>query len=195
MRKLSVLENLTRIKRYAGNLTIIEESVSDHVWCMNTLALEFIPILNEKFNTEFDLKDIIYGIALHDIDEALYTDIPRPFKHRNAKIENAIAETVEEILNETLSEEVNAELKRVEDKTTPLGLVIKIFDIAQCGYKMKSEIQLGNKYFINEIENVLEWLEDTLCGLPGFDDFTVQEVQALSWLIRQFIKEFTNEQD
>lgn len=190
MRKLGILENLIRVNRYAGTLLILQESVSDHVWCMVTLALEYVPKLNDRLDEshQFDIKDVIYGICLHDIDEALTTDLPRPFKHANREIENAIKITVDSILDNTLTEQLCNDIRIAEDRSTPIGTLIKIFDLAQAGYKMKSESMLGNKYFDSEITNVLDCLNGVYGNIAKskFDD---QIKTELHWLINQFLND------
>lgn len=193
MRKLGILENLIRVNRYSGNLLILQESVSDHVWCMVTLALEYIPKLNDRLDEshQFDIKEIVYGICLHDIDEALTTDLPRPFKHANKEIEEVVQKTVDGILQRALTKQLCDDIKTAEDRSTPVGTLIKIFDLAQAGYKMKSELMLGNKYFETEITNVLDCLNGVYSHIAK-SDFDTQIKMELQWLINQFLNELDN---
>lgn len=197
MRRYEVLEDLVRAKRYGGNPISKEESVSDHIWCMMTLALEYIPIINKKFGTDFYLPDVIYGIAIHDLDEAFTGDIPRPFKHRNAEIEQAIEKAVDSILCENLDEELYNDLKKIEDRSTPIGYLIKLFDLAQAGYKMKSEIKFGTEFYKTEIENVTEVLYSKRRDLDQrirarAENFDHQVMEAFIWLCDQFLIDFNN---
>lgn len=187
MRQLDVLENLSRINRYSGNPIIKEESVSDHVWSMVTLAIEFVPKMNKTCGTSWNLKDILYGINLHDIDESLYTDIPRPFKHHNARIKQAIKDTADRIMIDKLGRDFWMELKSIEDMSKPLGYLIKVFDILQAGYKMKSEIELGNKFFRSEINNIFNALEDLFNEIPN--DFELNTKESIQWLISECSKD------
>lgn len=190
MRDKSYLDNLIRTHRYSGNLLVINESVSDHVWCMNALAMEYIPKVNQIMKEKvFDLKDVIYAITLHDLDEVFTTDIIRTFKHYNQDIELAIQRTVNEITSKNLPEQILADLKVIEDKTTLLGMLVKIFDTAQAGYKMISEIQLGNKYFKTELLNV----NDCLCSYLAKLDYlhiSESEREGLRYLCNDFLNEF-----
>lgn len=197
MRQYAVLEDLVRAKRYGGNPINKEESVSDHVWCMITLALEYVPMMNEKFETDFSLPEVVYGIAIHDIDEAFTGDIPRPFKHRNEEIETVISKTVDSILKENLSTVLYNDLKRVEDRTTPLGFLVKLFDLAQAGYKMKSEIKYGTQFYKTEICNVTEVLNSKLNYLvqsygTGAEPFDPDVMRAFMWLCSVFLDDLNN---
>jgi len=188
-RKYEILENLIRIQRYNGNPLIKSESDSDHVWCMCVLALEYIPKLNKFESVNFDIKEVIYGIVLHDLDEAVYTDIPMPFKHDNELIEEAIEMTVKSVFSKYLNEDLYREIKNINDRSKPLGLLIKIFDLAQAGYKMKSEIQLGNKFYESEINNVINALKDKIETLSNMN-FHESVIKALQWLCVEFLNDF-----
>lgn len=192
MRKLYDLENLIRINRYANCRDMIkEESVADHVVCMNALALEYIPIINDMIPDEtekFSLQEIIYAIAIHDIDEAFTTDLPKTFKHANKEIEQAVHNTTREILKANLSSYIISEIDRVEDKTTPLGVLLKIIDVGQSIYKMASEIAIGNSRMRSEINNALADLEERLDWLQEpCSTISDSQRKALRWLCKEFL--------
>lgn len=193
MRKLYDLENLIRVKRYAGILIVIPESVSDHVSCMNALAFEYVPKLNEMLEPfeQFDIKELIYAISIHDIDEAFTTDIPRQVKHRNIEFETAVKKVTEEVLVENLGQGFVDEINRVEDRTKPIGVLLKIIDVSQCGYKMKQEISIGNSIMRSEIDNVITTLEEWRDWLSEpVESFTSNQRKALRWLCKEFLGDF-----
>jgi 5'-deoxynucleotidase YfbR-like HD superfamily hydrolase len=193
MRKLYDLENLIRVKRYAGTLIVIPESVSDHVSCMNALAFEYIPKLNEMLepSEQFDIKELIYAISIHDIDEAFTTDVPRTFKHKTREIEAVIKHASDQILIEHLGQSFVDEIDRVEDRSKPLGVLLKIIDVSQCGYKMKQEISIGNSIMKSEIDNVITTLEEWRDWLSEpVESFTNNQRKALRWLCKEFLEDF-----
>lgn len=178
MRELGFLDNLIHVHRYSGNPLIKAESVADHTWCMNALALEYIPKLNEKFNTKYDISKVIYGITLHDVDESLYCDIPRNFKYYNPELRKLIGETVDSMVKEKLPN-YYTDINYYDDKCNIYGYIIKVFDIAQAGIKMATEINLGNSYFKNEIHNAL----DSLSGMRDLASKMILEYrEACIWL-------------
>lgn len=162
---------------------------------MNALAIEYVPKLNEKIPQLFNLEHIIYLITIHDIDESLYTDIPRNFKHRNKEILGAINKVAEEILSESkLDKAVLSDLKTLGLHSNKDSLLVKILDIVQAGNKMVQEIELGNKYFINELDNVIDSLRGLqLYQVPYIDNcgFSMDDVcELLNYFIEQFRTEF-----
>ena len=198
-RSLSVLENLIRVKRYAGVPLIKEESVSDHIWSMITIAIEFIPILNEKTGMNVPLDKVVFGITMHDLDESLYTDIPREFKHYDSTIEKVINDTADSIMRSRLSPDTYKVVRSAyEDAPLVIHYIIKLIDIAQAGYKMKSEIELGNNYFVTEINNAIECLKEYKSIIENDPELTgtgyvpMTAKNGLIWLCNEFISEFEN---
>lgn len=198
MRKLEFLDNLIHVNRYSGSLLVKSESVADHIWCMNALAYEFVPKLNIELNKEFgngedvriiDLKEVIFKISLHDLDESLYCDIPRPFKYHNDYILNAINTTVHNMLCKNFNVELVHQIETAKDSDSIEGILVKIFDVAQAGFKMQSEIMLGNKYFKLELQNVIDSLAGVIDIIPK-ESFHEIEVKVLVDLCKQFIEYF-----
>lgn len=148
------LENLIHTPRWAGKRVIFPESVSDHVWGMNALAIEFC---NGGFEFHHELlRELIYRITIHDIGESLYCDIPRNFKYSSKELHEHIDKAESELLYKSLPsclvEDINtAKCKDPNEDLT--GFIVALFDAIQAGIKMRSEILLGNKFFESEIQN------------------------------------------
>lgn len=189
-RKLNYLDNLIHVRRYSSNLLIKDESVSDHTWCMISLALEYVPELKKRFpGSNIELTNVLAGIAVHDVEECLTGDIMRPFKYHDDNILQAIRHASDVVLMDYIGSERYYYIKGITSKKTVQGVLIKIFDLAQAGYKMKSEVELGNSYFANELENVLdcynEWIDDIKTS-----EFSQCDIDPLLWLINEFYSEF-----
>jgi len=165
------LTNLSNINRYSGTYLIKSESVSDHVWGMVSIALTYLPNINKnkasKGLKEIDLKELIYKINIHDIDEAFYTDIPRPFKWYDAGIHDQIERVSQCLMQENLSLELIEDINSAKDNSLE-GIWVTILDFVQSGCKMMHEINLGNRYIKSELPNVVECLNnlrDKFCEL------------------------------
>lgn len=194
MEKLYFLRNLTHIKRYSGKELISQESVSDHVCEMNALALGLVPKLNKLMmkghnHVPLDLKEVIYRISVHDLDESLYCDIPRPFKHHNKEVNDAINKTVGMLMDVNLSPELVADINGAKDWETREGVVVALLDTVQAGLKMSREILMGNYYMFNEINNVIDYLPEfkrKLC----LSKFNESFISNLSEVIDEYIEYF-----
>ena len=81
----SKLNNLVHTGRYSGFQLLRQETVSDHIWGMISIALDIVPALNEQIKLwskthegeshivkSIDIKDVIYRITIHDIFRSLF---------------------------------------------------------------------------------------------------------------------------
>jgi Predicted hydrolases of HD superfamily len=156
------LNSLQHINRYSGLRLIKSESVSDHVSHMVAIALTIVPKFNKVLvgseDGELDLKDIIYRISVHDLDEAVTCDFPRPIKYYDEEIRSSIERVTNEILNRSVSTEIFSDIVSAKDKTSREGLLVGIIDLIQAGQFMKIEIQLGNTFLRSEIINAINAL-------------------------------------
>lgn len=192
MRKLTELDNLIHTNRFSGKRLLIQESVSDHLWCMNSLAFEYIPIMNgmlDKWDEShrkcprISIQEVIYKIAIHDLDEAFYCDIPRTFKYHNDEVLKAINDTADKLITSKMGSKMAEEVSMAKDKKSVTGLIVKILDSAQAGFKMKSEVLLGNRYFENEIPDCLGVLHHVREIVENSTDLIKGHKEVLLWLI------------
>lgn len=173
------LTNLIHINRYSGSQLIKSESVSDHIWYMNSLALMVIPIINKEIGRDptrniakIDGKEVIYKITIHDIDESLYCDIPRPFKYFNESIRQEIENTSQELMKTHLDADLVSQINESKGYDTRENFLVLSLDTIQVGFKMISEYKLGNSYIVTELSNVIDILYTYIKFLNNneFDD-------------------------
>lgn len=168
------LGSLTFTPRWSGFQYIKQESVSDHVWGMTALALEIVPMLNKLGKGDLDLKDIIFRIQVHDLDECLSCDIPRPFKYHDPALKNAIENTTKALMKEHFDEELFVKICHSKCKRVPEGAFVGFLDSLQAFLYMTNEINLGNSLFRSERNNglrvLLTW-SDFYKNNPFGDDF------------------------
>lgn len=154
MKNYDKFNNLVHIHRWAGWRVLVPESDSDHVWGMNALAIEFVSGLPEELRTTA-LKELIYRIALHDLGETFYVDIPRNFKYSSNELAELIHKTEEKLVRDNLPEDIANDVQnsKSKDLSDPYGFIVSVLDMLQAGMKMKEELQLGNLHFTKEILN------------------------------------------
>lgn len=177
------MHNLVHTNRYSGKLLIKNESVSDHVWSLCAYALIIVPKLNIQKDVtaqyRFNLKEIIYRCVVHDLDESVSLDIPRPFKYHNKSILTAIEQTNEDLIREVYESNIVDDILNAKTLDSAEGILVKIFDSLQTAHKMKTEVMLGNKLIKSELPNVIGVMSDFMSFLTETDKFSLTQQQAL----------------
>ena len=135
------LRRMIFINRFSGQFLVKKESDSDHVWEMIAMALVLVPEWNKSLTDDkLDLNDIIYRIVIHDLDECLTSDIPRPFKYHSEKLTDAIRDAVDDMMASEFSPELYNDVKNAKDHDVPEGFVVAILDTVQVSLKYLDEI-------------------------------------------------------
>lgn len=182
------LNDLIRVNRYSGIELLKPESVSDHIWGMITLALTHINKINQdriKLSLPtVDLKELIYKISIHDLDEAFSLDIPRPFKYYNNEIHEVIDRTANQILKDKIGKELYTDVQTAKDSSIE-GSYVRYFDIIQAGLKMADEIKLGNSFMHEELPNVIESIEGFIGDIAN-QSWSVIEIHFLNYYLSLF---------
>jgi len=186
------LDNLIYVQRYSGNMLIKPESVSDHIWGMIALALEWVEKINSQLPENsihrMELKEVIWRIVIHDIEECYTSDIPRPFKHYNKDILKSIDDTSYEILKKEIkSFDLVHDIINAKSKLSPEGRMVGYLDIIQAGEKMVTEIELGNRFMYDELDNIIENLEGKIGDLD--ESGYIQAIGDFLWF---YVKKYKN---
>jgi 5'-deoxynucleotidase YfbR-like HD superfamily hydrolase len=166
------LQNLINVYRFSGVNLIKSESVSDHVWSMNCIALSIVPEINKIARKSsgyskldfVNLKELIYKITIHDIDESLYCDIPKPFKYYDAKIHNAIESTANKLMSKNLGKDLYKDIVNAKDSTTE-GLLVRFIDILQVAIKLTTEYRMGNTLIVKNLDETYGYLDSYMSDL------------------------------
>ena len=163
----NISQSMAATKRYSQLHLLREESVLEHTGfvCLFTYLLceELNFVKEEKvFNTGLALE----GAVVHDIDEVVTGDIPRPTKYyskSSAKIFHKIAEQgIEQIVNELcLSNPSNVRNRWAFAKEGREGIVVALADLSSVVYKIWEEvILLGNKKLVPQGSQVMNYIYD-----------------------------------
>jgi 5'-deoxynucleotidase YfbR-like HD superfamily hydrolase len=107
---------------------------------------------------DFDLNKSIYLICIHDIDETVTVDIPRPFKYFSDKFRKLLNKTTHDYLvSEGFDEEFVNDVQSAKSQGKE-GKIVSLVDIYQVVKKLKREVALGNslaKYKLTESNRYL----------------------------------------
>lgn len=183
----SPMFNLPVVTRYSGVNLIKSESVSDHVWGMCSLALELIPELNLNLteDLQIDLKDVLFRIIVHDLDESVTCDIPRPFKYATKELREEIEVASTLLMKKYLNEEIVIKSLNAKEGDSIEAFLVRLFDLMQSGIKMRQEVLLGNTFIKTEVPNVIECLEEyAVMDYPKIKDTVSAKI------LKEFINSF-----
>lgn len=164
------LAKLTRqfasVRRFSTNHMIKDESIAEHSAIVALLAiLLFDDVSNQGFDNELDLSRIVYMATLHDIDEIVTGDIPKPTKYYSEeskwifdKIAESGLERLSHIFGDRFSDLTRMLRFKSEDK-----MYLKACDYLSVVIKVYNESLLGNKDLLDFLTEK-EALEKLLCS-------------------------------
>lgn len=149
-----LFSRLKFVTRFSGDNLIQPETLESHIVEMVGLAFD----LHHGFGG-FDLKQTIYLIVIHDIDESITVDVPRPFKYFSTEFRTILSKTVRDYfksvgVHETfLDDALNAKDKGLE------GKIVKLLDLIQVQRKLQTEKALGNTTLDHKLKEVEKYLD------------------------------------
>jgi 5'-deoxynucleotidase len=159
----------TDIKRYSGTYISTDEDIMQHTAQISLLSY-LIGLKLIELGENLDIGVLLEKSLLHDIDETLTGDVPRPVKYYNKivlKNMKKMASDSVSLLCEGLLEFDHSDSKlRISNmietsKEGPEGLVVGIADILVVVYKSYEEIVLmNNKKFVKVLVDLRTYVHD-----------------------------------
>lgn len=145
----SPILNGDRIMRFGGDRDLVRESLYDHLGKMSGMAI----LLHEHI--DFDLKEVLYRIQLHDLEEMVTQDVSRKLKHYNKDIKRAIDEASFAILRKEIhNEELIKQIQSAKSHDTIEGCIVHLLDVYQAYQHLRFEVKmLGNKSLDDTLVN------------------------------------------
>jgi 5'-deoxynucleotidase YfbR-like HD superfamily hydrolase len=144
-----LFSKLKFVTRFSGMNMIQPERLESHILEMAGLAFDLFYDIGG-----FDLKKALYLILIHDIDEAVTVDVPRPFKYHSEEFRQALSKNTVDYLTSLgidkmfLHEALNAK------KSGREGKIVNLLDLLQVWCKLQTEISLGNSTLGEQVDNV-----------------------------------------
>lgn len=146
-----------RVTRYSGTNLLQPESVESHILEMCGIAFDFY-----FKSPDFDLNLLLRLILVHDFDEFLTVDIPRPFKYFDESFRNKLDETTHKYLVSLgLNEEFIAECSNAKKKGYE-GKLLHLIDLIQVEKKLTLEVNLGNSLIKPNLKEVQGYIKEFL---------------------------------
>ena len=166
LKVLKLIDELSQLRRWGHSHCNKPESVLEHTGFVSVYALAL------AYKYEADLATVLEYAIVHDMEEVIVGDIPTPTKYDNKGITeqiNLISDRAAmEISDDVLFGKMYSPWKNSKSNTLE-GSIIRIADSAAVVYKIKQEVESGNKYFKKYIGNIsnslLELESDISIGL------------------------------
>jgi 5'-deoxynucleotidase YfbR-like HD superfamily hydrolase len=138
---------MRKVMRYNSRALISPEDVSQHSWYISYICLTIhCWMVNEGNCPKIDLGVLLTRALVHDMDEMLVGDVPRPLKYWSEETRKAIDQASIAIFNEYAQKYLDKFIiESVEKcKDGPEGEIVALADLmCVIGY-CAEEVQMGN---------------------------------------------------
>lgn len=153
-----------QVIRYSGLRTREPETLSHHIIEVQLLSLKMYYELLELGYNELELGQLLYKGLIHDMDEVITGDFPRPIKYYNKEIRDSI-EFVADKSVQWLSYNEFGSMEPYEvwstSKLGHAGLVIKVSDLAVVAKKAAEEVLIfGNNEYLKVLDEVKGYMRE-----------------------------------
>jgi len=180
---INIISKFSSIYRFSGSFLFKNESVPDHSVEMALLCINF-----SKLVPESDKKEMCYRCIIHDLEESITSDVPRPLKYSSNKLKELIDDTAKNLLSKYCSEELVTEVFNSKSMDNINGFLVHLADRIQCYLKIKREVeQFGNKSLLTDLNN-LSYLPNDL--INEITDINLMTENSKSRLINYIEKLF-----
>lgn len=150
------IRRLSSVERCQGRSTTQRYSVADHSFRASLIAMR---LADEYPLPGIDVAKVIKGALLHDIEEALFGDVPRPFKKAYLKTYKEDAEVA--LYSEgVLSAPYLKIWKECKDVDTEEGYMVELADRLELLVHSSDEIKQGNMSTVDIYYNLMVWFDE-----------------------------------
>lgn len=164
MRELVNGENrrLARVFRFDSSPVLRGENCAEHTWfvcfiCLNMWA-EF-----KSMGLNLDRGVLLSKAILHDLDEMLTGDFPRPLKYFNPGVRNMLNEVSRTIFTAWASRtgfSSDLHQETLDAKEGPEGLIVKFADLVTVVSYVTEEFRMGNRLLLSKLGEVSRYMQE-----------------------------------
>ncbi len=152
---------LCRVNRYSSSPLLRNENVAEHTFYVSWMCLN---LYHELFSlgVELNLGDLLAKALVHDYDEALTGDIPRPFKYFSEEVHHNINKAAKSILKTSSEREgLDPGIIRyvLASKDGAEGLLVAFSDLLCAVSYMSEEVQMGNQLLRKKVVEASTYLK------------------------------------
>lgn len=152
-----VINKMSSLRRWSQAHCNRPESVLEHT------AVVAMYSLHLASKHEANIGVVLQKAIIHDVDEIVTGDIPTPTKYANGDILHEIKKLERvaalEICNGSFFNGVFHQWENAKDLSTESGCIIAIADHAAVVYKIKQEVEIGNRSFLEFRDNIHQALQ------------------------------------
>lgn len=180
-----IFRQYSSIRRYSTIHTSKDENIAEHSASLALLAIIIWNKLPDNYKNEINIKEISYFAILHDCDEIITGDIPRPTKYSSLEMEESckqVALQAKKILINSFGE-IFMHIDYIEYLLKMESLFLKSIDFLCVLYKCHWEIELGNLDFMDilpELSIYCEKIKNSEIGKYIYENYMKSIIDDLS---------------
>ena len=153
---------MDEVIRYSGIHSTKPETLSQHIIEVQLISLKIAHLIEVVSNVVINKELLLSKALLHDLDEVVTGDFPRPIKYWNDEIRNGVDSISRQVIHRMSELEFGSDyVERVWDlaKLGKEGLVIKTVDLVVVAKKALEEVAIYHNYaFIKVLYEVKDYL-------------------------------------
>lgn len=159
---------LARVFRFSSSPCLRTENVAEHTFFVIHMCLMIYEDLCERYPDSKVLERLDLGILLskatmHDMDEALTGDLPRPFKYFDPDTKEMINKVSERVFLDYATK-ARLPLRTIDHwkdaKIGPEGLIVKAVDLMQVVSYVHEEVHMGNRLILSKMGEVSRYMKE-----------------------------------
>ena len=162
---------MDEIIRYSGIHSVKPETLSHHVVEVQLMSLKIAYAIESESGYKIDKESLLMKSLLHDLDEVVTGDFPRPIKYWSGNLKDEIEEMSKSVISKMSKKEFGSSevyTNWLFAKSDFEGLIVKSVDLLVVAKKALEEVALYNNYsFVKVLEEVKDYLKEFIAGFTN----------------------------
>lgn len=168
------------VQRYSSSRLCDPENLATHVYEVQMIGLMIIHKLKKWCSVEVDEHEFLMKALLHDVDETVLGDTPRPLKYASPEIHDSIEEVADNTARNLMYSYFEGDTADryygyyKQSKKDLTGFIVKMADMLSVLKKVVLEVEyLHNLTMLKVVDNLVDYTEslrDSLSDLCKDDD-------------------------
>lgn len=179
-RLLKPLLTLSHVPRWGIIDTIKPQSVADHHYRVAVICLCLSDEVAVKYKVNFDKGKILQDAITHDIEEAITSDLPAPFK---AELKSLLGDSYYRLI----PNQIVSSMKLRQEDESPETLLVKVADITE-SIIFVSRYAIKGKHIVDKLYQSLDYAIKEFCTSIG-DVTSDHMIPIRDEIIRPIIKD------